>query len=770
MKKKCVYLMVMITLLILSNVHAALPVTSGLVMDLDADTITGVSDGAPISTWSDQSGAGNDATQGTADNQPVYIASNPEYAGHATVRFDGTNDWMTLPSTTCNVGSFTMFAVANYAIIEESHNMYICAGQDGGGNDRIRFQLDTTDLPDADAWFEWRAGSSSWKGITYTPADTLIHVFGETSAVEGFLDGVSVGTSANTSTENPTAFNIGSYNRGQKDFFAGDLAQLVIYNRVLTPGEIAAVSDYLETKWSSAALEAVYPENGQSNVELDATLEWNGLEDPNNPGLLDPSVMKHYIWMDMDNMDTDANMVNVATVNVSDWSSRAASYGPLSLSLDQSVSWQIEEGLDDGAGGVYAAGDPNNVLGPVWSFTVLKSVPVVSQDQPVSVRVFPAESAVFNVDFSSTSTPTVKWYKNDNTTVTEVLSGITTTNNGGGSYTTTLTLASVAASDEGQYYCSVTNDDLNWYDSGIANLIINRQLANYTFDSAALTDSSGNSAPAGTAMDSLGDPNTATHVAGAVSPVDGADGTINGALYLDPNEYINFTVDGYPKASPVTSNGFGGGLDEGTIIVWVKPVNDWSQTILGGFNDGSASAFQAQLQSDGDFRIYIRAESGGGFLEDEGRPDRPEYDLNDGSWHMMAACWSGNEVSIYVDGQSTGSETNSTPTSFGPWQYDVLLGTARPSSDRSFLTDTFDGGAIDNLRIYNYRLDVDGTEVFAQEYLDNTGVLPCTNLSYLDGFAAVNLDDTGSSYCKVDLADFALFAEAWLVNGLYDAP
>jgi hypothetical protein len=173
------------------------------------------------------------------------------------------------------------------------------------------------------------------------------------------------------------------------------------------------------------------------------------------------------------------------------------------------------------------------------------------------------------------------------------------------------------------------------------------------------------------------------------------------------------------------------------------------------------------MQSDGDHRIYIRDENNTAYHEDEGRPDRPEYDLTDGAWHMMAACWSGNETTIYVDGQWVSSATTSTPESFGPWQHDVLLGASRSSSARHLLTDTFDGGAIDNLRIYNYRLDADSDEVFAQEYLENTGIVPCTDLSYLDGLPSANLDNSGSSYCKVDLADFTALAEAWLVNGLY---
>lgn len=52
---------------------AVIPVTSGLQLLLDARTITGLSDGAALSvTWTDQSGQGNNASQGTAANRPIY--------------------------------------------------------------------------------------------------------------------------------------------------------------------------------------------------------------------------------------------------------------------------------------------------------------------------------------------------------------------------------------------------------------------------------------------------------------------------------------------------------------------------------------------------------------------------------------------------------------------------------------------------------------------------------------------------------------------------
>src|SRR5512138_1051093 len=52
---------------------AAVPVTQGLVLHLDAGAITGVSDGGTVNVWPDLSGTSRHATIGSgAVNLPVY--------------------------------------------------------------------------------------------------------------------------------------------------------------------------------------------------------------------------------------------------------------------------------------------------------------------------------------------------------------------------------------------------------------------------------------------------------------------------------------------------------------------------------------------------------------------------------------------------------------------------------------------------------------------------------------------------------------------------
>lgn len=419
----------------------------------------------------------------------------------------------------------------------------------------------------------------------------------------------------------------------------------------------------------------------------------------------------------------------------------------------------------------YPASDPNHLGEPnellsntVWTFST-SAIPI-AQTAPVNQFKFVGETVSFSVQFLALTPVTdAVWYQNGSPVDTgEAGVTVAISDDGSDLYTVTLTIDQVESADEGTYECIAINSGGSSLVSNSAVLTVRRLLAQYAFD-GSLDDSSSNGAPSGTALDTQGNPNSLLAIPAAINYVDGADGVAGSALYLDPNEYVDFGVEGYPKASGLP-NGTGGGLDEGTIIFWVKPIlGNVQQTVLGNFND-AGTGFLTLLQADQDFDLYIRGVDGTALANHPaGRPNRPGFDLTDGNWHMMAACWSGNTSTLYVDGQWVVNATGSTPASFSAWQYGVLLGATRTAADRNVLSDMFRGGAVDNLRIFNYRLDDAGVDVFAQEYLDNTGVQPCINMTF-DG-NAFNYDNTGSSYCKVDLADMVVIASNWLNCGLY---
>jgi hypothetical protein len=68
--------------------------------------------------------------------------------------------------------------------------------------------------------------------------------------------------------------------------------------------------------------------------------------------------------------------------------------------------------------------------------------------------------------------------------------------------------------------------------------------------------------------------------------------------------------------------------------------------------------------------------------------------------------------------------------------------------------DPYFDGMIDDVQIYNYART---TEQIAQDYLDVKGDWICNR-------ELTPLDYDFNENCRVDLADFALFAEQWLKN------
>lgn len=69
---------------------AAIPVTTGLQLLLDARTITGLINADKVASWADQSGQGNDAAQATDANRPTYRTNI--FGTNPAVRFGAVNE------------------------------------------------------------------------------------------------------------------------------------------------------------------------------------------------------------------------------------------------------------------------------------------------------------------------------------------------------------------------------------------------------------------------------------------------------------------------------------------------------------------------------------------------------------------------------------------------------------------------------------------------------------------------------------------------------
>lgn len=128
------------------------PASAGAAMALDSRFITGLSDGDPVSTWSDRGGSANSVTQsGTA--RPTFETN--DQGGQPVLLFDGSDDFLN-GGDILDIGtnSLTMIVVAKrfsgvnttlagksraaatdarYSLLRESNNMLALYGFGGGG-------------------------------------------------------------------------------------------------------------------------------------------------------------------------------------------------------------------------------------------------------------------------------------------------------------------------------------------------------------------------------------------------------------------------------------------------------------------------------------------------------------------------------------------------------------------------------------------------------------------------------------------------------------
>lgn len=257
--------------------------------DPDGDFITGgtFADGT---TWADKSSANNaSATQTTASRTPVVLTD--EYNGLSVVHFDG-NDFMDLDSASFgmlrNTAGATVIAVARPTAIptQGGHRVFMASTGTSSASSRAGFNFfdsfgtgigGSGDAGlagrrlDTDSYQRINGGSSDltaysiWSGeFDYTGATARLFQDGtlQTEAT-GFQ---SPGNTSETDSLNIRLGADASFT-DQRGFFTGDLAELIVYDRLLTAPERQQIEQWLTSKWSMPALEI-------EMIGGNATLSW----------------------------------------------------------------------------------------------------------------------------------------------------------------------------------------------------------------------------------------------------------------------------------------------------------------------------------------------------------------------------------------------------------------------------------------------------------------------------------------------------------------
>ena len=262
--------------------------------DVDGDFVTG---GSFVggTTWIDKSTASNaDASQSTASATPAVLSSS--FNGLTAVEFDG-NDFLDIASTAFgalrNVEGATMIGFlatdvqssnralralmissgANSAATRAGITLFDSFGTSVGGTGD--FGLAGRRL-DSDGFQRIEGGSvipselASVTGVfNYLNGEATLLVDGEVETQASFQ---SAGTTSDTDSLN---IRVGADAAlgSPRGFFNGQIAELIVYDRVLDASELASVQAYFAQKWTMAFL----------------------LGDVNRSGVVDFSDITHFI-------------------------------------------------------------------------------------------------------------------------------------------------------------------------------------------------------------------------------------------------------------------------------------------------------------------------------------------------------------------------------------------------------------------------------------------------------------------------------------------
>lgn len=253
--------------------------TSNLRLWLQADA--GVTQTGGVSAWADQSGNGLDMAQGTAGAQPTFVAAGLN--GQPFLSFDGAGDFLqtaALPTTTSlPVNEATSFIVSLADNTGQQSNVYASIPFQGAN----RF---STHIPwVGNVYFDMGVccGTATRIQTPFSPATVgTFYIWGyradPATGKNIYRNDASIVNNAGTNSfVNQTAYSF-SLGLGGPNTYAGDIAEVIIYNVALNSAQRIIVDNYLSSKYDIAISNDRYAGDTAGNGDNDLNVAGIGQE------------------------------------------------------------------------------------------------------------------------------------------------------------------------------------------------------------------------------------------------------------------------------------------------------------------------------------------------------------------------------------------------------------------------------------------------------------------------------------------------------------
>jgi hypothetical protein len=226
-----------------------LPLAS-LAVWLKADSgLAEIGSSSPVNFWVDQSGHANNASQQNSGNEPLWVAG--ALNGYPVVRFNGTSASLSMANFLTGTTQAEVLVVLKAATNLPAANSMLW---------RMGLNYDNVAYPNTSGQIVENFGSTSSATIG-PPLQSLTqyHLY-QVGAANGswmaWINGVlQLGSQVNTyGVLGVTSLNLGrdSYPYYGPSYFGGDIAELLIFNRMLTADERATAGTYLVSKYGLA--------------------------------------------------------------------------------------------------------------------------------------------------------------------------------------------------------------------------------------------------------------------------------------------------------------------------------------------------------------------------------------------------------------------------------------------------------------------------------------------------------------------------------------
>ncbi len=376
---------------------------------------------------------------------------------------------------------------------------------------------------------------------------------------------------------------------------------------------------------------------------------------------------------------------------------------PVSLLNGTTYYWRVD---------VYEPNDPAPILhaGPVWSFTTVPAEAIIVQ-HPAAQTVDIGAAAELSVH--ALNAETYQWYKDG-----EALSGQTAS---------TLVIENVQVADEGFYHC-VADNTLNVPAVSNTAQLLTRRLVGWWKLDGDLDDAINEVHPGAPAYP------------GAAFDPDFVEG-INGSaleMYGDPADVVNLAdtaefYNFYPRGY--------------TVSAWVQTevVSPWGAYVSKqGGQPGAATGFILTKNASGRATHTLRQSFG---------DLSSNYLIADGAWHLVTGTYDAatGQGKIYVNGVLRNQATSAGVPQ--PNAADLMFGAEWPDGSVPHI------GLLDDVRIWSYPLDAYAVARLYVEVKPDEEIC----LGYPE-FDIAGPDGIGQQFrdCRVDLYDFAAFAQSWL--------